>query len=252
MTTATDMPTRKMQQVRDLLNLAEHPNTSVEEAEAAMNAAARLMAKYQIDEAVARAMGAPTVDRGEPIFRVIVIKPAYAVEKCHVANQVARHFGCKGIMGKEGRGVVHFTVFGFEDALDMFEMTFTSLLLQITGQLKTCDGLIDDSTDSLEQWKIRQGYILGFASSIAKRFQEIRDLAQQDIPAAAATGVGLAVIDDAARIEAALRAVFARTGRTGRIGGSASGAGFQSGAAAGGRADIGQSRVGNTRRAIGR
>jgi hypothetical protein len=128
-----------LRKVRQLVAVAEHESTPVEEAQAAREAADRLMLKFAIDEAEldasrpAESRSAPgTLDVDIPGDSLLV--GYFAMMLLHVA----RHTRTKARLYTEwdpGTCTWKARVYGFESDLRYFEILYTTLLLHMSGVL---------------------------------------------------------------------------------------------------------------------
>lgn len=169
-----------LDQVQRLLAKAEDKATTQGEAEALTAKAAELMAKYGIDEAMARARGQV---RESPTDLKLDVTGAYQTGKRQLAHMIAKSFGCadawiEGLVitadgGYEKRGFVH--VFGFKADLDMVRMLYTSLLLQ------GANGSLRQKGDRFTSTRaVRSSYWLGFAQRVGERLADANRKAEDD------------------------------------------------------------------------
>ena len=86
------------------------------------------MAKYGIDKAMAEARAHVTP---KPVNKVFTIDQPYSQVKGHLLHAVARALHCKGVTLRTSGPTSRVHVFGFESDVELVEMLYTSLLLQM-------------------------------------------------------------------------------------------------------------------------
>lgn len=181
---------RMLERVRALLAKAES-TTFDAEAEAFTGKAQELMAKYAIDAAMvaAAASGARSLAAGVEARRLHLDDP-YAVQKAQLLGAVAAVNGGH-VVWHEGWGFA--TVIGFPVELELIELTFTSLLVQLTRSM-TQAGAAGGRTRSAS---FRRAFVLSYAQRIAERLEEARRRA--DGAAEAEYGAALVPVREARR-----------------------------------------------------
>jgi hypothetical protein len=180
--------------VRKLLDVAEHPNTPAGEADAAAQAAERLIAKYAIDEALLEA-GAAT--RSTPEVQTIVIDAPYASAKTVLVSAVAAAHGVRAIT-HSGNSPVRLSLVGFRSDLQLVDLLYTSLLLQATTSLRR---------QSVTGRAFRRAFLIGFASEVGDRLRAARADA---VASTGAPSTALVLRDRDEAVEAATRQQFPR------------------------------------------
>ncbi|MCD2462433.1 DUF2786 domain-containing protein [Streptomyces sp. MBT42] len=232
----------RLQKVRALLAKAEDPATTPQEAETYFAKAAELMAKYGIERAML-ADADPELDR--PGDRVVVVEGTYANDRIYLLGYITEALNCHGIQIAKSRGRTEVHLFGYESDLDRVEMLFTSLLLQMFNGMRHGRPAWGESMVTY-----RKSWAAGFILTIDKRLKEIEARARQESPASASgRSADLVVADRKAVVMARFNAAYpdARAnGRTKRR----QGTGYKAGEEAARRADLGQTRVGQRRRAL--
>ncbi|MFC9736693.1 DUF2786 domain-containing protein [Streptomyces noursei] len=227
--------------IRALLAKAEDPASPSAEAEAFFAKAAELMAKYGIERAML-ADSDPAVDR--PGDRVIVVEGAYANDRIYLLGYVAEALNCHGITKDKSRGRTEVHLFGYESDLDRVELLFTSLLLQMFNGMRKGRPAFGEKLITY-----RKSWIAGFILHIDERLREIEARTRREAPAAASgRSAELVVADRKAVVKARFQAAYPDS----RSGGGTNrrGTGVADGRKAADRADLGQTRVGQSRRAL--
>lgn len=181
---------RMLERVRALLAKAES-TTFDAEAEAFMAKAQELMAKYAIDAAMVAAAStdAQSLAAGVEARRLHLDDP-YAAQKAQLLGAVASVNGGH-VVWHEGWGFA--TVIGFPVELELVELTFTSLLVQMTRAMAHA-GAGGGRTRSPS---FRRAFVLSYAGRIAERLEEARRRAGD--AAAAEYGGALVPVQEARR-----------------------------------------------------
>lgn len=204
--------------VRKLLDVAEHANTPAGEADAAAQAAERLIAKYAIDVAL---LEAASVTRSTPEVRTIVVDAPYASAKTVLISAVAEAHGARAIT-HSGNSPVRLSLVGFHHDLQLIDLLYTSLLLQATTSLRR---------QAITGRAFRRAFLIGFAFEVGRRLRATRDEA---VASTATTSTALVLRDRADAVDAATHQQFPRL-RSARMSvsdGRGLNAGRESGAAA--------------------
>lgn len=161
---------RMLERVRALLAKAES-TTFEAEAEAFMGKAQELMARYAIDAAMVAAAASASAGIGRLAAGVqarrLHLDDPYAKEKAQLLGAVASVNGGR-VVWHGGWGFA--TVVGFPVELDLVELTFTSLLVQMTRSMATA-GTSGGRTRSPA---FRRAFVLSFAQRIQERLEEAR------------------------------------------------------------------------------
>ena len=160
---------RMLERVRALLAKAES-TTFEAEAEAFMGKAQELMARYAIDAAMVAAAsalsGVSSLAAGVQARRLHLDDP-YAPQKAQLLGAVASMNGGR-VVWHDGWGFA--TVMGFGVELDLVELTFTSLLVQMTKSMAAA-GSGGGRTRSPA---FRRAFVLSFAQRIRERLEDAR------------------------------------------------------------------------------
>jgi hypothetical protein len=240
------METALLDKVRKLLAKAEDDACTPAEAEAFTAKAAELIAKYGIDAALL-ADARPGSDRvGD---RTVAFDPPFALDKAGLLATVAVALRCGVVrrkdVGVDGRRRILVHLFGYGADLERVDLLCTSLLVQAVHALA---GEVVPAGESAAAY--RRSWYAGYTLAVGRRLRQVESSAAAASSSAAAQASGrsvaLVLADRAAVVDAALREAYPRT-RAGR-GRSLSGSGGRSGYDAGQRADLGDARVGSSRR----
>ena len=172
---AEQVDPRMLERVRALLAKAES-TTFEAEADAFMSKAQELMARYAIDAAMVAAAaalsGGSSLAAGVQARRLHLDDP-YAKEKAQLLGAVAAVNGGR-VVWHDGWGFA--TVMGFPVELDLVELTFTSLLVQMTKSMANA-GAGGGRTRSPA---FRRAFVLSFAQRIQERLEAARRRASDE------------------------------------------------------------------------
>lgn len=231
-----------LDKIRLLMNqAAEDSGATDAEREAFAAKAAAMMAKYCVDAAMlAAAHGRRDDDVIES--RLIVTGNPYAKPKAILLNEIASACGVRLIRAVD-RKSCHLV--GYRSDLDRVEMVYTSLLVQaitMVGRTRTYG-------NASQVRSFRGNWLLGFASRIGERMTEATRQATAEAAPVAGRGAELVLADRATLVRREAESLFSGTRKQKAQVTSANG--YYAGAAAGDRADLGQTRVGARRTAIG-
>ena len=188
---ATGVDSKTLAKIRGLLAKAEATEFAAE-AESFSAKAQELMARYAIDAAMVQPDRGHDALAGEVRSRRIHIDDPYGAEKAQLVGSVASV--------NQGRVVwdpsfSFATVVGFPVDLDLIELLFTSLLVQVTRAMS------DAAQDAghTRSRSFRRAFLIAYAGRIRERLLEARQYAQAE----ATTQYGTALVPVlAARIEA--------------------------------------------------
>lgn len=217
-----------LRRVRALLAKAEDAAATPEEAETYSRKAEELIAKHAIDTALLEAKDSTS----KPTLRKYEAQRPYGKPKVALANAIAKAVGARVVMHSDKS----FVVIGFQSDLDIVDMLYTSLLMQ---------GL----NASLQQGgdrAYRTAFWYGFAGRVGERLREQRRQATEE---SGVPGTEIVLADRKSEVDAAVAAEYPRL-RTSNSSRLSSRAGLDAGRAAGSRANIGQSGLSGSRRAI--
>ena len=215
--------------VRKLFAKAES-TTSEHEAQALLSKAYDLLAKYGIDEAVAKAgAGTDSSEIGQWTFEP---RGAYKYDQIILVNQIASALHCSAI--RLNKSVLR--VYGAKRHLDRVELLagmLVAYMLATAGKSYPPHSRISTVT-------YRKSVMMGFIATVSERLDSSEASATQ--ASSDTSGAEVVLASDARRAAAALAAEFpsVRSGSAARR----SAAGFDAGAAAASNIDLGGKRVG--------
>jgi hypothetical protein len=226
--------------VQKLLAMAEDPGASPAEAEAFSRKAEELMAKYAIDEAMLQAKGERPREKVTTI--TIELTDPYASIKRDLVFSIASSFGAKAIwlpsysyVGGRRKRSNTMRVVGHESDLAKVEMLTGSLLVQLSRA-------IVHTPPQGNTRAFRTALCVGFKDRVWRRLADIRAKAKADA-SKTSTGTDLVLRDRKTAVDAEFRVLYPQTVKVPQVV-SRSFAGYNRGWDEGGRADIGQSRMG--------
>lgn len=224
------------QRIRGLFAKAESV-AGTPEADAFLGKAMDLLAKYGIDESVARA-GAGD-DSSEVGTWEFIPRGKYLLDQMLLVNGVAKALHCTSI--RIGGGNL-LRVYGAKRHLDRVQM----LAGMLVGQMLATAALAKSDDPRVSTVTYRKSVMQGFTRAVAKRLRDAETTATAET--SNATGTEVVLLDDAKRAARALRADFPSVSNS-RV--RRSSAGAAAGAAAASGIDLGgRNRVGG-RAAIG-
>lgn len=169
---ASTVEPRMLDRIRALLAKAES-TTFDAEADAFMAKAQELMARYAIDHAMIDAgASAQGLAAGVRARRVHIDDP-YAKQKAQLLGVVAATNGAK-VVWHDDVGAA--TVMGFDVELDLTELTFTSLLVQMTRSMAAAGG----PGSRTRSPAFRRAFVLAFAVRIGERLDEAVQAARDE------------------------------------------------------------------------
>lgn len=191
-----------LERVRALLAKAEATEFEAE-AEALTAKATELMAKYGIDKAMAEARAHV---RAVPTSKIFPVQAPYANTKNRLLGIVARALHCEPILlhtaGPDER--VH--VFGFESDIELVEMLYTSLLLQMSSALErhTVASYITGRRLMAE----RRTFMFGFMVGVRPRLEAAYALAEAEADDTGTPGKALVLASRDVAVKTALSAEY--------------------------------------------
>lgn len=238
------VPEARLDRIRKLLAKAERAGTP-DEAEIYTDKAVELMARHGVDEALLAATGPPRTDPIGPV-RIDIDDP-YSGAKARLLGWIASALRCRWVIhDARGGKVSAVTVFGHASDRERAELLYTSLLLQVAGQLAVVRP--PGPRESVAAY--RRSWIYGFAARVHQRLLEAERSAVSETSCGSAAGapsVELVLADRGAEVDRAYDEEFGDLRRARRP--QVSGSGYRRGAAAADRADLGGPRLGGRGRA---
>lgn len=217
--------------------LAKAESTQFEEERNALLAKAQeLITRYGIEDAQLRMAGR----RDETVqMKTIYMSGSYAKSHVLLACAISREVGCR-VYFTPGKKPIKMTMAGFAEDLSMFEVLFTSLLMQVTRDRNTWA-----AQDRAERrFAAQRSFILGFATTVSARLAEARRRAEEEA-VVRTTGVELALRTRDTELDDFMEAQGVKPGRRPA---NVQRQGVLAGQAAGRVADIGSTRLEDGRR----
>ncbi len=229
------VPERKLELVRRLLAVAEHPNTGEAEAAVYLEKACAVMAAYGIEQAmladagkVADGVGSLTIRVGNP----------YRPDRRALLAGVAAVLRCRSIYRRVG-AESEVQVVGFRSDLALVEMVFTSLCLQMaSGVLRV---VVPPGHATISY---RKGWMAGYVNRVCERLRAAERTAAARAEPVGGRSTELVLLDRGAEVSRVYEQMFPHVRGAGRRA-LTDWSGWSSGQAAGDRADLGGGRVGS-------
>ncbi|MFG3031721.1 DUF2786 domain-containing protein [Streptomyces sp. NPDC048253] len=229
--------------VRALLRQAGDPAATQAEAEAFLQKATALMAKYGIEQAMLRS---DDPIREQPADRVVEVVSPWMSECKRLLSAIAYAMRCHPIYpgGKANKHRVH--LFGFASDLHSVEVLYASLRLQMLQGAERADARHRPPGELPRAYK--RSWMLGFIRAVALRIAEAertaREDSERDRAEAAATdtapqgrSVALVLADRTTQVQAEVASHYPKVGKVRRT--RFTGSGYRQGHADGQQADIG-------------
>lgn len=223
-----------LEKVRSMLALAESERElgHEEAAEAHTATAMRWMAKYGIDKAMAEARGHAN---HLPTQKVFTCTAPYAGSKAHLIHSIARALHCQGITlyTRRGSNFERVQVYGYQSDIEMVDMLYTSLLLQMSSA--TVRHKVASWITGRALMAERRSFMYGFTAEVEERLTEAYALAVDETDDSGTTGKELVLASREVAIKALYRQEHPNVRRTRS---TYSGGSSAAGRAAGARANI--------------
>lgn len=221
-----------LDKVRAMLSLAESERDlgHEETADAHTATAMRWMAKHGIDEKLAKARAKAS---HLPVDKIFTIEAPYANTKNRLLAVVARALHCEVILVATAGANERVHVFGFESDLELVELLYTSLLLQMSGALTRHP--IPPYIIGRRLMAERRSFMIGFMGAVKPRLAAAYALAEAEADDSGTQGKELVLQSRDVAVKAALSNAYPTT-RTVRM--TYSGRSYGSGHEAGKRANI--------------
>lgn len=219
--------------VRKLLDKAT-ATTNPYEAEAFSKKAAELVARHRIDPEHLSAVGAG--DNLE-IREFTLGRGAYVRARLALLMAVAEPHDVRVVFGSSSSGMVAHAA-GYRSDLDVVELMYNSLHQQAATQMTS----VRRATPAATQ-RFRRSFLFGYADQIGEMLGEARKTVEREQAAPAVSGsTELALRNRVEQVEQYLQREFGRV-RTARAPSAAQAGGWNAGAAAADRADVGRTRL---------
>jgi hypothetical protein len=245
-----------LRRVRALLDKAES-TTFEAERDAYVEKAQALMLKHAIDEAMVA--NAQTGKRELPTKKYFMYTEGkgYAQAKIDLLASVCRNnrvrvvFHTKSQSSSDKRRFA--TMVGFTDDMEFCEMLYTSLWLQLTAEgIRAHEQAPEEFNE--KYWDYRKPHRKSFLSAFADGFIAKVSGRMREATKTATESQGsraLVLVDRKAEVDTTYAQLFPSTGKLGRSSNKGSADAYMAGSAAGARANLGKSSLGNSRPAIG-
>lgn len=230
---------KALERVRKLFAKAESV-AGTPEAEALLERAYALLAKYGVDEALART--GPGDRSGEVMVLDHVVSGRYQPDQVGLVAAVATAMHCRSVVSMRGNGTRIVYIVGVRrhvERVGMLVGALTGVMLVSAAHQRPAPG------DSAVTY--RKSFMTGFSFEVGRRISAAEQGAVAD--SSDAVGAGLVLRSDAERADDGLRQHFPGTvrGARRRVGTS----GIEDGRKVGGSVDLGQQRFRGGRRQIG-
>ncbi|WP_055613179.1 DUF2786 domain-containing protein [Streptomyces phaeochromogenes] len=230
--------------VKAILRQAEDPAATNAEAEAFLQKATAMMAKYGIEQAMLR--GDDPAARERPADRVVEVVAPWMGECKRLLSAIAFAMRCQPVYpgGKANKHRVH--LFGFPSDLHSVEVLYASLRLQMLQGAERADARLRPPGELPRAYK--RSWMLGFIRAVALRIGEAeraaREDSERDRAEAAATdpsvqgrSVALVLADRTTEVETEVASRYPKLGKVRRT--RFTGSGYRQGHVDGQQADIG-------------
>ncbi|MFI2035027.1 DUF2786 domain-containing protein [Streptomyces bottropensis] len=233
------LPEALLGKVRALLRKAENPAATEDEARVYLGKAYELMAKYGIEQAMLDDVAEPE----RPVDRIVDLYPPYVKEGRRLLARIGYEMRCRSVYpgGKDNRHRVH--LFGFEADIQVTEVLFASLRLQMLEGADRADRLHRPEGEDARAYK--RSWMLGFIREVTARIgaaqQAARAAAEEEAGAdeepTSGRSVALVLADRTTVVEARLAAQYPKLNKTRPA--KFKGTGYWQGVSDGRDADIG-------------
>ncbi|MFD3309436.1 DUF2786 domain-containing protein [Streptomyces sp. NPDC058694] len=230
--------------VKAILRQAEDPAATKAEAEAFLQKATAMMAKYGIEQAMLR--GDDPAAREKPADRVVEVVAPWMGECKRLLSAIAFAMRCHPVYpgGKANKHRVH--LFGFPSDLHSVEVLYASLRLQMLQGAERADARLRPPGELPRAYK--RSWMLGFIRAVALRIGEAERAAREDSerdraeaaatdPAVQGRSVALVLADRTTEVETEVASRYPKLGKVRRT--RFTGSGYRQGHVDGQQADIG-------------
>jgi hypothetical protein len=229
---STPSKTELLDKIRAMLAKAEGERELGNEAYAdeCTAIAMRWMAKHGIDEKLAKARAHAS---HKPMDKVFTVQAPYANTKNRLLSVVAKALHCQPLLLHTAGADERVHVFGFESDLELVEMLYTSLLLQMSSAV---------ARHSFPSWisgrglmAERRSFMFGFIAAVKPRLEAAYALAEAEADDTGTTGKEIVLASRDLAVKTALSDMYPNI-RTVRA--TTTGRSFSPGHKAGQRANI--------------
>lgn len=228
--------------IEALFRQANHPNTGQAEREAFQAKALALMTKHRIESV-------GTIDETEePANHLFgTVKGSYARAHHQIIMAVCKMYGCRTYYLSSGRaGDPARTVYLFGFKADAARVKALSELFMTDAKSQAARHKSNDPNTTI-RW--RKSFLMGYASEVAKRYEEAKRLLDQEQADWSSTGSALVLVDRAKRVNQTFdrrKDLHPARQSTARI----DAGGFAAGKDAARNSNIGRSRIGGSPRSL--
>lgn len=202
----TEAQERYADKIAKLLNQAENPAATPEEAEAFMQRAATLMLEYAIDEAMVDAVRG--ISRDELVQDEFVYSGIYRTGHQRLGVKAAQHFGIKIVLGRDSyRKPITLPLYlaGFRSDIERARLLDTSLQLQCVSAMRHWSKGVDFSwMDKGLAFRTRRDFVFGFAEGVGSKLYQARREATAAAKENQAERAGETAADASASVELVL------------------------------------------------
>ncbi|MEV0149753.1 MULTISPECIES: DUF2786 domain-containing protein [unclassified Nonomuraea] len=231
----TAAPEKKLDLIRKLLAVAEHPGTGPEEAETYRERAYKLMAKYGIERAHLAAAGEIVDDLGSI---PLIVDKTHQAERVLLLTAITSAKQCRVLQWKLN-GKTYLMVSGYQSDLEAVQMLYASLSLQMLKEVAhvTSTGRKGLST-------ARKSFMAGFASRVGEKLREANKAATAEAAHIEGRSTDLVLRDRKTAVDDFFNRMTPNTGaiKARKVGDAAA---YYAGREAGDRADLGGARLGS-------
>lgn len=162
---------KMIDRITALITKANAEGVTEHESEALMAKAYELMERYRVDDAM---LASRAGIKFKPTHKLIVVDGTYAKGRRYLSSSIVFAMGLTGVYTTRVNPEAYkaekaIDVFGFESDLEVFQMLYTSLLLQASSGVLQVKGYSTGDTRSL-----RNGFWFGFADRVRWRMTEAK------------------------------------------------------------------------------
>lgn len=217
---------RQSRRIRQLLELAEHPDTPSEEKEAAFARAGALMQKYEIEEEEVRRSSGQDAEAIVVERFAVSGKGGHGRERAWALGRVAEGMGCAiaYTANDTSNRVRWIQIVGPQSTIDNLKILLPTVLLQMENaaakatrdRVRELPAWLSNSERARESAIIRRSFMRGFGRGIEHRLKAATAEYQQELHDQAVAGNAtsnsreLVLLDREAKIEAEFRNQFPR------------------------------------------
>lgn len=177
---------KMIDRITALITKANAEGVTEHESEALMAKAYELMERYRVDDAM---LAARVGMKFNPIHKMFLIEGTFANGRRYLAAEVVNGMNLTSVYTRRynydtGKIQKYVDVFGFETDLEIFQLLYTSLILQGSHEVVRITGYNAGDTRSL-----RAGFWYGFADKISWRLLDARQTVAKE-----STGTDLVLV----------------------------------------------------------